>query len=672
MREHSAGKFHFPVTDQDKSLWIARGIFFAWLAVLGWHLFISPLVSGLWTGVLLLSILFAYIAVTALSTGRILVRRFKLPFSDLEFNLLAFLLGLGLLSFAIALLGIFGWLNKIAIFLILALIGFVSTTEWNGMFRSAREQVHNFRLPRGSSIYEILLIILIIAIFPLLFINILTPIWDYDALVYHMELPRQFLAQEYIYFDPNIMRSAHPFLGEMLFLVGLAFQVESLARLINLTFAILFIGSTYTFACRFFSREVALVATGILVSTPILSIWATWAGIDFAWAAFECWALYAVFLWLAKNKTDTRKWLILAGIMSGLGASTKYLSLPALGILAIMILWNSMEGSSRRLADAFWNLFTFGTSAALVAGIWYIKNWIATGNPVYPFLFGGVGWDALRDQVYSIDYMQTFGMERTLRNFVLLPYHIYTQHEQFATLPLEIIHPLLWLAFIAPFLKRSKGYTSLAAYTFLYYIWWFLGAQQIRFLLPVYGLLAILAGSVIERFWSPLKQTLKLLLITAPLILILVLQLSVLNNSGVFSYLAGRRSSEQLLGVFVDDYAVKQFIQGSLQEDERVLFLWDSRGYYCDTRCIPDSNQLNAVILAVDGLSPEELTHELRSQGITHLMIHTIDAEWFIEHHDPNRYHSLALQYFQEQFLPACARSIYQDDTTELFELTCD
>lgn len=672
MRQRSPEKFHFPVNDQGKHLWIARGIFVVWLAVLALHLFISSLTSNFWMVVLQLFILFGYIAVTALGTGRMLTRRFNLSFSDLEFNLLASLVGLALLSFSIALLGIVGWLNKTAIFLVLALIGFISTSEWNEMFGMARAQVRDFHLPRGGSIYDTLLTILIPALFVLLLINVLTPIWDYDALVYHMELPRQFLAQGHIYFDPDIMRSAHPFLGEMLFVVGIAFQVESLAKLINLAFAILLIGSTYSFACRFFNREIALVAVGILISTPILSVWATWAGIDFAWAAFECWAFYAFFLWLAAEKTETRKWMILAGVMSGLGASTKYLSLAALGILALLILWKSMQGSRQPFADAFRNLFTFGMTAVLVMGIWYVKNWIVTGNPVYPFLFGGAGWDALRNQVYSIDYMQTFGMPRTLLNFILLPYYVYAQHEQFATLPLEIIHPLLWLAFITPLMRGSRLQVSLAAYTFLYYVWWFLAGQQIRFLLPIYGFLAILAGSVIQQFWTPLKQALKLLLVAAPIILILVYQLTVLNNSGGFSYLAGRRSSEELLRVFVDDYAVKEFIQDSLQADQRAMFLWDSRGYYCDSRCMPDSNQSNAIVLALHSPPVAGLAHELRAQGVTHIVIHATDVKWFIEHHDPNGYHSAALQYFQEQFLPACARSIYQDDATELFELTCD
>ena len=32
----------------------------------------------------------------------------------------------------------------------------------------------------------------------------------------------------------------------------------------------------------------------------------------------------------------------------------------------------------------------------LVALPWYLRNWIWTGNPFYPFLFGGTYWDAFR------------------------------------------------------------------------------------------------------------------------------------------------------------------------------------------------------------------------------------------------------------------------------------
>lgn len=608
---------------------------------------------------------------TAAGIGRIAVQRFQLTFSGLEFHILLLLLGLGSLSMFIAALGIAGLLTKTGIFACLTLAGFLASPQWHEIFRNAGSSISSIRLPKNRSLYETLLLFSILGFFPLLIINALTPAWDYDALLYHLEIPKQFLAEGRIGFNPEAFRSAYPFLGEMLFIVGMVFRAESLAKLINLTYAILFILSVYAFAVRFFNREVALTAVGILVSTPILLIWATWVSIDYVWGTYELWALYAVCLWLLGQKQDTRKWLALAGVLSGLAASTKYISLPALLIVALLLLWKSVEGSRQPLAETFRNLLTFGVSAGMVMGIWYLKNWIWTGNPIYPLVFGGTGWDALKDQLFNSDYMKTFGMDRNLLNFFLLPYNVYAQHNRFSTLPLEIIHPLLWLGFLFPLLKKSKEGSVVGVYAFVYYIWWFLGSQVIRFLLPVSAFLAILAGAVLDR-WPPfLKHALRLTLIAGLAILSFVYQITVMQNSGTFAYVTGQASSDDILQTFVDDYRVKQFIQQSLTPEERALFLWDGRGYYCDARCIPDHDQSLAVRLTLQSPPPEQLAQDLRSDGITHLMLSSTDADWFIQHHDPNEYHRMAMQYYREQFLPACGKSIYKDEGMELFEIVC-
>jgi hypothetical protein len=304
-------------------------------------------------------------------------------------------------------------------------------------------------------------------------------------------------------------------------------------------------------------------------------------------------------------------------------------------------------------------------------GVWYVKNWLWTGNPVFPLVFGGTGWDPIKNQVLN-DYVQTFGLRKDLLGFLLLPYNVYAQHNQFSTLPLEIIHPLLWLAIIFPFIVRSKKYSTILFYAAVYYIWWFFGSQVIRFLLPVSAFVAILAAGVLERFPSLIKNTLKYTLIIGFMIFNLVYQFSVLRNSGTFSYIAGHTSADEILQLFVDDYQVKQFIQQKLQADEKALFLWDGRGYYCDSRCVPDNDQSHAVQLALHSPQPTELANALKAKGITHLMLSRTDMDWFVAYHDPHRYHLETQHYFDDQFLPACAKSIYKDDGMELFEITCD
>jgi hypothetical protein len=658
---------------KNRELLISWSVLVLWLVILGWHLFIptpddyEPI---FWVDVLPLFLLYGYVHITSLGLGRILSRRFSTLLSETELLLLAYMLGLGGLSMIIALVGFLGWLHPLGIFIGLALSGFVSSSEWGGIIRSVLSGIRGFRFPRAAGFYEVLLRTLIVLTVPILLVHLLTPVWDYDALLYHLEVPSRFILHEHIYFDQGMMRSAYPFLGEMLFLVGIIFRLDSLSKLIHLTHSVLFVSSVYVFGKRFFSRETSLIAVGILVSAPSFLLWSTWASIDFAWAGYEFWSMYAVFLWLTSEKTETKKWLILAGAMSGLAASTKYISIPSLLVVAVLILWASRYQLQQTIAKTVQNLFIFGMVAGLVMGAWYIKNWVITGNPIYPLVFGGPGWDPLENIVLN-DYVRTFGIEKNLVGFLTLPYFVYASQSRFSTISLEVIHPLLWLGFLFPFLVRSKKYTAIVAYVVVYYIWWFFGSQVIRFLLPLSAFLALFAGDVIERFPVIIKNGLNAVLIIGLMVFNFSYHVLALHNSGSFAYVAGQKNKADFLHVFVDDLRVKEYIQESLHPDERVQFLWDGRGYYCDSRCVADTEQSAAVILTTDSPKPEKLAQDFRDNGISYLMLSKSDANFFIASHDPNGYHRDAWDYFNNIFLPVCGRSVLRDGGMELYELVC-
>jgi 4-amino-4-deoxy-L-arabinose transferase-like glycosyltransferase len=511
---------------------------------------------------------------------------------------------------------------------------------------------------------------MILQYLPILLVNAVLPVWDYDALLYHLEIPRQYLAAGRIFFDPEIWRSAYPFLGEMPFLLGMVFGVDSLAKFIHLTYAVLLISSVYVFSLRFWGREVALTGTAILIGVPSFISWATWVSVDYAWAAFEFWSLYAICLWLIPENRMSPKWLILAGIMSGCAASVKYLSLPTLLIVGAIIGWKSIENRNMYRTNWFGNLMLFGACAGLVMGAWYIKNWLWTGNPIYPLLFGGPGWELLENQVLN-DYVQTFGVGRTWMDYLLLPFNVYADQAQFSTTSDEVVHPALWLGVLFPLIARSnKLFHVILVYAGLSFVYWAASSQVIRFLLPLSAVAAIMAASVIERFPSRLKDLLKLGLI-GMMFLSLLSQIPMLNDIGLKRYLIGDKSPAQMLQSINNHFRTVFYIENNLISTDRVLFLWDGRGYYCEQRCIPDDEQSTAIRLSVNAPEPQQLAQELKEMGITHLMLSSPDAEWFISYHDPHGQHQTALDYFTQIFLPACGQPIFQDGGFGIFEIRC-
>jgi hypothetical protein len=304
-------------------------------------------------------------------------------------------------------------------------------------------------------------------------------------------------------------------------------------------------------------------------------------------------------------------------------------------------------------------------------GTWYIKNWLWTGNPVYPLIFGGPGWDALESRVLN-DYVGTFGTGKTWLDYLLLPFNVYAYHNRFATIPIEVIHPALWLGFFFPVIaKPDKIFKVVPVYAILYFTLWVVSSQVVRFLLPLSAFAAILAGSVIEKSPSVLKNFLKFGLLGGLMILSLIHQVVTIQNASLWDYFIGQKSAAQVLPETNNNFETISYIQSSLTPDDRVLFLWDGRGYYCDERCIPDDEQSTAIRLSIDSPVPQELAQELDNNGITHLMLSSPDANWFITYHDPRGLHRKALDYFTKVFLPACGKSIFQDRGMTLFELTC-
>ncbi len=235
----------------------------------------------------------------------------------------------------------------------------------------------------------------------------------------------------------------------------------------------------------------------------------------------------------------------------------------------------------------------------------------------------------------------------------------------------EIIHPALWFALGLVLLRNFRKYTYLAIYSLLYFALWAFNTQVIRFLTPVSAIVALMAAYVISYLPKTIKKWLSAILLGGFICLSMFYQLWEFNDARIIKYFTGQASAADLLQAQVGNYRATNYIQSNLSETNRVQFLWDGRTYYCNQRCVSDDTQALGMNLSNGAPAPESVAHQLRTQGITHIMINRPDARWFIDFHDPDGLQKSALNYFEQIFLPACAKSIYMDNITELYILTC-
>ncbi|HEX9028165.1 MAG TPA: hypothetical protein VF823_03245, partial [Anaerolineales bacterium] len=227
-----------------------------------------------------------------------------------------------------------------------------------------------------------------------------------------------------------------------------------------------------------------------------------------------------------------------------------------------------------------------------------------------------------------------------------------------------------------PWAGRSRALDGLAGITALHFAAWAVGSQQVRFLLPIFPALSLLAAYVLSSLagripWAAARRVLVRSLIGSTLVFTVLYYGFIINRYGFLNSVLGMETRQSFLERMVSDYPPMQFIQASLPSQARVLLMWDGRGYYCDARCVPDTEQARWTRLA-SGPAPDarQMAGELRQEGITHLFFSALDAQFF-QDHDPGGLHTRAIRFFQEQFRPACTRPVYEYPGGVIYELTC-
>ena len=150
----------------------------------------------------------------------------------------------------------------------------------------------------------------------------------------------------------------------------------------------------------------------------------------------------------------------------------------------------------------------FLLAAAVGCGLWFGKNWVLTGNPTYPLLYGvfdGKTWNAEKDAQWNRVHRPHDFSAATLGNDL---------GRVVLTSPWlsPLVVPLAALALLGarrrsrPLAASQRLAWQLFAYAaFVIAVWWLLTHRIDRFWIPVLPVLALLAGAgacwSTDRWW---------------------------------------------------------------------------------------------------------------------------------------------------------------------------
>ena len=571
-------------------------------------------------------------------------------------------LGLGTLAYGFLALGLAGLLRPLAVvaMLALAVVGaWPSLSRYPAYWREARSALQT------QSFFERIATALAVTILIIVLVRGLAPVTDYDGLTYHLVVPRDYWRAGGIVPYPGESHSNFPLTIDLLYLPSVVLGLESGVKLIHLGFGVLMGLGVYALGKRLLrSRRGAWLALFVLSTTPVLGTVGGYAHTDLGWAFFEFLSAFALLRWREEGDSP---WLVLGGIFAGLGLGSKYLGLPVLGVLGLVVLFQSgflgspgknlldRKSWARMLGDGL----LFGFVAVAVASPWYIKNWLCLGNPFYPLWFGGRGWDAY--QAANLTHLGTrYGPRDGLLGALLLPWDLFFQSiGYFGPIPFAFPPPLSLLLPIYLLIRRRKVINLILFIAALRFVTWAVSARNARYLMDVSPLLSIAIAYVLlelsrRQIFQSLLQGLLFLLLVANL----VWQSSLLVQEDPIPVLLGMESREEYLADHNNPpYRAIRFIN-QLPSDSKVFFMGNGQSYYVTTEHLADVNHANWGHLVYSyGEQPDELLQALLSRGFTHLYYSGYDFTWQMTF-DSSGEIARELALF-ETFTTHCARIVY-------------
>jgi hypothetical protein len=594
------------------------------------------------------------------------------PSTFLETIVFVVPVGLGLFAYGIFALGLFGLLEAQYSIVWFAFLFIWSWREWCELASIGMVKLREtFQTFHQINIGKKLLLLAFFLILTLTTFQALTPPWDYDGLMYHLQGPRIFLDSGRILPLPDTWGANGPFTIEMLYMFGLRFGSDTFAKLLHMSYAILLVIATFTFGRRFLGRQGGWIAAAILVAMPIFPLWASWAYADMAWALYEFLSVCALIVWIM---TTRREWLVLSSLAMGLALGSKYLALGSFAVLGLVVIWASRKQGLKHIVQ---NAAIFGGVALLVGLPWYLKNWLWTGNPIYPLYFGGLAWPLERVQLL-MSYLNSFGTGHRISDYLLLPWNIYAQNQRFATLggTIELPGFLFLLLLLYPFMRHKIEINILAIIVLMRLAVWAIGSHQIRFLLPVFPGLSILTASVLLGIDYSFVQerggrVLRAGLIGGFVVVSLSLSVYLFLRTRASSVIFGNESKISFLSRTKENFPAISYVEQQLVPEDRVLFMWDGEGYYCDKRCIPDAEQGRWTFLVTStDYDVSAMATRLHEAGITHLL-YSPGSQYFVLQHDPSGENYKAAKYFLNEFSHRCTELVYSDRSSKLYKITC-
>jgi len=471
-----------------------------------------------------------------------------------------------------------------------------------------------------------------------------------DALFYHFALPKAYIAAGAGDAVPYNMASFYPQGVEMQVVwamllghtVGMR-VAEAAAGATVFAFAPLLVLVIYGWARE---RDVepawAAIAALMIAAIPTVYDIAGSGYVDLALAAYTALAVRATGRWWT---TPGRGWIVPIALAVGGALSIKFTAGFVFLVLAVIVLLRSARAAressggepagvvARRVARTGAGALALG---ALVAAPWYVRTWVRTGSPVFPFYLDvwpgqAPGWDRERARLYQ-SLLSMYGDAHTVLDYLLAPVRLALtaqpdqppHYDGVLGIAFLFALPLLVWALVTRRLDAELRIAALVSTAML--IFWLFSSQQLRFLLPAlpgFAVATVAAGRIAARSSPGWTRLLPWLFVAAagaglPVILAWSARLDpvrvVLGGESRGGYLERR----------LDYYPYYELVNRTLPSTARVWLIDMRRDtYHLDRPYFSDFvfEDYTLTRYVRSAQSADEILAQVREAGITHVLV---------------------------------------------------
>lgn len=519
----------------------------------------------------------------------------------------------GIYSYVIFILGIIGVLYKSLIAAVTLVFGFFLLAYFKPQVINLLTLIKNkdFKIDRFSKIIFILLTVEIL----INFVGVLGPEISFDALWYHLTLPKIFLQEHSIFHIPGglLYYSDMPKLGETLYIGALSFGSDFFAKFINFSFGILCMVSIYKVAAKFIDKKIALVACLIFYSNLVVSWESITAYIDLVRTFFEITAFWAFLEWIEKKD---KKLLYESAVILGLAIATKLIAIGSILIFSTLIAYE-LRGNIKNLTKT---IFKYIFISVFISSPWLIFSFFNTGNPIYPlftkFYPSGINGNILNPF-----------------NFISSIFQILFKSSDPISPIYAITPPLVFVVY--------KKLNYKAKYLFIYsvtaFVVWYITPQTGggRFLLPYLPVLSIFASILIYKF----KEVKNFLLSVVVIISIITIGYRGIANSKFIPVVLRFESEKQFMAKnlnysYGDFYDIDGFFKNNIKQSDRVLLYGFHNLYYADFPFVDSSyvkkGDVFNYVAVQNTILPERFSFMtlVYSNSLTHVSVYSAGELW--------------------------------------------